>query len=93
MNVNGTLTKAIVRGAGVSQIAQCLEFFRNLREPHVKAQAAKRIARYLKHRRTLSSYEAQVFSQNGEDGIIAEIFQRVPSSRFFVEIGVEEVTV
>ena len=36
----------------------------------------------------LSRYEAQVFSQNGEDGIIAEIFSRIgTTNRLFVEIG------
>jgi hypothetical protein len=37
----------------------------------------------------LNRYEYQVFSQNGEDGIIAEIFRRIgEESRFFIEIGV-----
>lgn len=36
----------------------------------------------------LNRYEYQVFSQSGEDGIIAEIFQRIgPTNRFFVEFG------
>lgn len=35
--------------------------------------------------------QAQVYSGNGEDGIIAEIFRRVGTTdRFFVEIGVED---
>lgn len=38
--------------------------------------------------RHLAHFEAQVFSQNGEDGIIAEIFRRIGTTdRFFVEIG------
>jgi hypothetical protein len=37
----------------------------------------------------LNRYEMQVFSQNGEDGILAEIFRRIGvRSRTFVEIGV-----
>lgn len=37
----------------------------------------------------LTRYEYQVNSQNGEDGIIAEIFARIGTTdRFFVEIGV-----
>ena len=37
----------------------------------------------------LNRYEYQVFSQNGEDGIIAEIFRRVGvSAKTFVEVGV-----
>src|SRR5687768_12035929 len=38
--------------------------------------------------RHLAHFEAQVFSQNGEDGIIGEILRRIgPTDRFFVEIG------
>ncbi|MBB6428400.1 hypothetical protein [Algisphaera agarilytica] len=37
----------------------------------------------------LVPHQTQMFSQNGEDGIIAEVFRRVGTSdRFFVEIGV-----
>jgi hypothetical protein len=39
----------------------------------------------------LAHYEAQVYSQHGEDGIISEIFRRIgTTSKFFVEIGVED---
>lgn len=39
----------------------------------------------------LNKYEYQVFSQNGEDGIIAEIFKRIgETNKFFVEFGVED---
>lgn len=39
--------------------------------------------------KNLNNYERQVFSQYGEDGIIAEIFRRIgTSSKTFVEIGV-----
>ncbi len=37
------------------------------------------------------SHHAQVYSQNGEDGIIAEIFSRIGTKdKFFVEIGVQD---
>ena len=37
----------------------------------------------------LNKHEWQVFSQNGEDGIIAEIFKRIgTTNKFFVEFGV-----
>lgn len=37
----------------------------------------------------LTRFELQVFSQNGEDGVIAEILQRIGTgSRYFVEFGV-----
>lgn len=39
----------------------------------------------------LNKYEFQVFSQNGEDGIIEEIFNRIGiTNKFFVEFGVED---
>lgn len=39
-------------------------------------------------RRKLNHFEHQVFSQNGEDGILAEIFRRIGTrDRFFVEFG------
>lgn len=39
--------------------------------------------------RRLNRYEAQVFSQSGEDGILGEIFRRIGTvDRRFVEIGV-----
>ncbi|HEY6325521.1 MAG TPA: hypothetical protein VIW73_03255 [Candidatus Cybelea sp.] len=31
-----------------------------------------------------------MLSQNGEDGILAELFARIPHHRYFVEIGVED---
>jgi hypothetical protein len=38
--------------------------------------------------RHLAHFEGQVFSQNGEDGIISEIMRRIgTTNRFFVEIG------
>jgi hypothetical protein len=61
-----------------ARIALANSFFENhLKEP-----------RYA-DRRKLNHYEHQVFSQNGEDGIIAEIFRRIGTKdRFFVEFGV-----
>jgi hypothetical protein len=39
---------------------------------------------------SLAAYELRVFSQNGEDGVLAEILARVGvGERFFVEFGVE----
>jgi hypothetical protein len=41
------------------------------------------------HPKRLTRHERQVYSQNGEDGIIAEIFRRIgTTNRFFVEFGV-----
>lgn len=39
----------------------------------------------------LNKAEYQVFSQNGEDGIIAEIFNRIgTTNKYFIEFGVED---
>ena len=39
--------------------------------------------------RRLQRYEHQVYSQNGEDGVIAEVFRRIgTASKEFIEIGV-----
>ena len=41
----------------------------------------------------LSRHAAQVYSQNGEDGMIAEIFSRIGTrDKFFVEFGIEDGT-
>ncbi len=38
----------------------------------------------------LSQYEIQIYSQNGEDGVIGAIFKKIElTNRFFVEFGVE----
>lgn len=66
---------------------------------HSIGQRAAQQASFIQHalatspkyadRRKLIHYEYQVFSQNGEDGIIAEIFRRLGTrSRTFVELGV-----
>jgi hypothetical protein len=45
-------------------------------------------SRYARFKR-LNRFEHQVFSQNGEDGVITEIFRRIePRTRTFLEIGV-----
>jgi hypothetical protein len=42
-------------------------------------------------RNKLNAYERTVHSQNGEDGILREIFRRIgTTNRFFVEFGVED---
>jgi len=43
-----------------------------------------------KQSKRLGSHEYQVFSQNGEDGIIQEIFNRIGyTNKYFIEFGVE----
>jgi hypothetical protein len=53
------------------------------------AEQLLRTPRYTDSRK-LNHYELQMYSQNGEDGILAEIFRRVGATdRYFVEFGVE----
>ena len=41
----------------------------------------------------LRNFEKKVYSQNGEDGIIEEIFNRIgTTNKFFVEFGIENGT-
>ncbi len=49
----------------------------------------KRLAR--KHPDCLTNFEQKLFSQNGEDGIIQEIFNRIETTdKFFVEFGIQD---
>lgn len=59
------------------------EYSRRLRQVDVKpGGAAEDLA--------LTGYELQLFSQNGEDGVLAEILRRIGvTGRWFVEFGVE----
>ena len=47
--------------------------------------------KYLSNQSILNNYEFSVYSQNGEDGIISEIFKRIGvTNTKFVEIGVQD---
>ncbi len=71
--------RQIQSSISTSNTAQINLFFQN-----ELANSAK-----YKDRKKLNHYECQVFSQNGEDGILTEIFQRIGiKDRYFVEFGV-----
>ncbi|MFN2460685.1 MAG: hypothetical protein ABR591_08365 [Candidatus Velthaea sp.] len=54
-------------------------------------RALRRAATRIVAPNTLNAYERRVCSQNGEDGILQEIFRRIGTGRrFFVEFGVED---
>lgn len=62
-------------------------FRRRQRKPRKKDCLPEKTGRA----RGLNAYEARYYSQNGEDGIIAEIFRRIgTTNKFFAEIGVED---
>src|SRR5918995_1216206 len=57
-------------------------------EQEAFVQQLMQSSRYARFKR-LNRFEHQVFSQNGEDGVITEIFRRIePRTRTFLEIGV-----
>jgi hypothetical protein len=62
-----------------------------LRDALGAARRAARLRRMLRRRppaRTLAEAEAQLCSQNGEDGVLAELLDRTgPAGRWFVEFG------
>src|SRR5258708_17081892 len=46
-----------------------------------------------KHPLCLRNFERRTFSQNGEDGVIEEVFKRIETTdRFFVEFGIQDGT-
>ena len=47
------------------------------------------VSRQLPSDLPLSAYELSVFSQNGEDGILHELFRRLPVPHTFVEFGIQ----
>jgi hypothetical protein len=78
---------------GIAGEVRASKGFRHLAECAALVQALETIkagdARYRDPKRLLA-HGAQYWSQNYEDGMIAEIFRRVkPTTRTFVEIGVE----
>jgi hypothetical protein len=68
--------------ASAREAAGALEAVRELERQHALAQ--------LESVRDLRAYEHRVHSQNGEDGILREILNRIGvTNRYFVEFGVE----
>jgi len=60
---------------------------------HLAAELAQRFERGSFECSRLSGHELRVFSQNGEDGVIAELMRRTSTSpRYFVEFGVDRGT-
>jgi hypothetical protein len=90
--------KTEVRGPNVNadllrQIAQLQSVQTNLLQQLARLQIDQNTRAILnepKHRdpKCLSHHEYKLFSQNGEDGIIAEIFRRIGTTKkYFVEFG------
>lgn len=61
----------------------------SLKEKIFRRSAVRRKRFAVENLARANSFESRIYSQNGEDGIIREIFARIPHQRFFVEIGVE----
>lgn len=80
----------------IRQVRDLLDVVIKQKNSEKSLQAARFLNDYLynnpkyNNSKRLNSAEYQVFSQNGEDGIIAEIFNRIGvTNKFFVEFGVE----
>ena len=87
----------ISRLAGKAQLAELDErvdaITRDVRylKSLVMAPAAARLAPDLSQRDQLRMHELRVFSQNGEDGVLAEIFGRIGvAGGGFVEFGASD---
>jgi hypothetical protein len=72
----------------ISEIRQALSASHNVSVSRYFAEELSRNPKY-RDTRKLNHFEFQAYSQNGEDGILAEIFRRIGTrERFFVEVGV-----
>ena len=58
-------------------------------EKLLRARRERGLQKTLAASQSLAAFEEKWSSQNGEDGILREIFARIPNERFFVEFGVE----
>ncbi len=80
-----------VLGKALSPIRNITAEIHNLRVQMAEDYFIREIRENPKYQnpKKLTRYENQVFSQNGEDGIISEIFKRIGTeSKYFVEFGV-----
>lgn len=59
----------------------------------IRVHRARQNLRKKSHPANLKNFEARIYSQNGEDGILAEIFRRIgEGDKHFVEFGVQDGT-
>lgn len=73
----------------IAKARESLQHQVELADVNLLATALSMGGRYA-HPLSLMRYHAQVYSQHGEDGMVAEIFHRIGTPRpYFVEIGVE----
>lgn len=97
-NLKKTFVQKLRRLLGVHKIVEAAEehlkladTIRSISIENFKRDWLERDPKY-KDPRHLIHHEYSVYSQNGEDGIIAEIFKRIgTTNQFFVEFGVHGV--
>ena len=73
----------------LSRLARSASNNGTLRRISLAARDARRKAA-IRDFSNINAFERRVYSQNGEDGIIGELFARIPGRKLFVEIGVED---
>jgi hypothetical protein len=77
--------------AYISRIPFLRRFLRLSTQAKIRRHSRIEGRRRLNDSASLGNFESRTFSQNGEDGIIREIFRRIGSkSKSFVEFGVED---
>jgi hypothetical protein len=84
---------AALRGLTESQQAQLRDVEARLTaiaDRRLDAEIRARLAEAWRRAGDLRGFERKIYSQNGEDGILLEVFQRIGTRhRFFVEFGVQ----
>jgi hypothetical protein len=62
-------------------------FFKTRRNFKKKINQKKQVNKYSNNLDKINENEFKITSQNNEDGIIHHIFKKIPSNKFFIEIG------
>ena len=85
-----SLSKKIRKSLFLEKIDQAIQNLSQIEIENYLNENLYKNPKYLSSR-YLNQHEFQSFSQNGEDGIIAEIFKRIGiTNQYFVEFGVED---
>jgi len=88
MDIRKMLKNLVVTGRQVSELLSAMQTANTLLYNQFINERINSCQKY-QDSLSLNRYERQIFSQNGEDGILEEIFNRIGTTNlFFVEFGV-----